>query len=201
MIDNEEKQYEEKQYEEKQESEKKELENEESEKEIEKEKETLLEREIENKLYQIKNLLSSDASTIEKYKQLMTIITNTNTNANKSRLTKWQLAWMEELDRENNSLDSIAKKLNISMTSVRYHLIPGEPVKIRHLNKIARDKRKNNPISRKAWNDYNREYQRNLSNEKRRILFNKIKQWEEESDTNKSTNTNNDNDKLQPIPN
>jgi hypothetical protein len=95
---------------------------------------------------------------------------------------------MNELKEKKYSLESISKITGLNMGSVRYHLVPGEKEKMRKINVKFRTKIKADPKAWKAYRDYQKEYQSNLSKKKKELESEKeLELNENENETTKQT--------------
>jgi predicted transcriptional regulator len=137
---------------------------------------------IDNKLNKIKTVINSEISSLDKYKQLSKVLFERSSK--KTIIENWQIEWMSELRREEYSYEDIAKICGLSMSSVRYYIVPGEKEKMKKVNQKFRKKMKSNATAWKAYQTYQREYQRKLA-----------KKREESEKINKPNENENENDK------
>ena len=145
--------------------------------------------EIENKLLKAKDIINSDSSDIselDKYKQVLEILYERVDK--KRKVYSWQFQWMNELKEKKYSLESISKITGLNMGSVRYHLVPGEKEKMRKINVKFRTKIKADPKAWKAYLDYQKEYQSNLSKKKKELKLNNLELNDLELNENENEN-------------
>lgn len=130
-------------------------------------------KEVDERLESIKNIINNDSLTnINKFKEIANVLyrdtkgllENTRTKLN---ILPWQIEWMKESKAQGKSYAEISRLTGLSLSAVRYHLIPGEREKVSLASKEYRQKLKANPTAWAAFKEYQRKYARALYNKKR----------------------------------
>ena len=120
---------------------------------------------VESKIIKVKEVIAKNLPTIDTYKQLL--LTLFEKDNKRAIVQNWQHTWMTDLRAQNHSYEDIAKLTGLSISSVRYYLVAGEKEKMKSANEKARAKMKINPTAWKAYQDYQRNYQRMLAKKKK----------------------------------